>query len=228
MPAAGEQSAKPGAWGPGEAEVVAILKSMGVTNYDRRVVEQLVDRMKRYTSDLLFDAKDYADHANKIPSVQSTITIADVRLAVQQRQHGSVTNIPPRDELVQLAREVNTIPLPLVPDQYGLRLPPAHLCLVDPPYKVVPGTEALAPKDKKDVNKTEEKDEGSPGGEAGSRNIKRQKKQIEINLSNTTASNTQTGAESALIQQNTQTLAQASGGASMDVGSYMGSGYAAL
>jgi transcription initiation factor TFIID subunit 9B len=70
----------------------ALLQSMGATQYEPRVVLQLAERMRKYTADLLYDSRDYAEHATR-----HTIDVADVRLAVQERKFTTITNVPQRE-----------------------------------------------------------------------------------------------------------------------------------
>jgi Transcription initiation factor IID, 31kD subunit len=65
---------------------------MGATQYEPRVVLQLAERMRKYTADLLYDARDYANHA-----AHPNIEVTDVRLAVQERKFSAITNVPQRD-----------------------------------------------------------------------------------------------------------------------------------
>lgn len=53
---------------------------MGVKEYEPRVVNQLLEFMHTYVSEVLTDSKDYAQHAGR-----QNIDIADVRLAVETR-----------------------------------------------------------------------------------------------------------------------------------------------
>lgn len=66
----------------------------------------------------------YANHAKK-----KFIDLDDVRLAVKMQLERTFTNPPPRDVLLDVARAKNTIPLPFVKPNNGLRLPPDRYCL---------------------------------------------------------------------------------------------------
>jgi transcription initiation factor TFIID subunit 9B len=57
------------------------------------------------------------------------LTIDDVRLAVGARVNYQFKPAPPKELLLDLAQERNRKPLPAVPQQYGLRLPPEKYCL---------------------------------------------------------------------------------------------------
>jgi histone H3/H4 len=73
------------------AELEALLRSMGVKDVEPRVVSQLLERLRRYTASLLYDGRDYANHAGR-----DKIEVADVRLAAQERKFGQVTDVPQR------------------------------------------------------------------------------------------------------------------------------------
>ncbi|CAM9130262.1 unnamed protein product [Discosporangium mesarthrocarpum] len=109
--------------------------------------------MRKYANAILFDAKDYANHAGR-----SSITMEDVRLAVRQNQESSAAITPQRDDLIQLAGEVNRRPLLPLPEVYGLHLPP-------PQYRMTAALVQLVPE-------KEEVEEGQrglrEGGEEGS------------------------------------------------------------
>ncbi len=117
---------------PREAGVmVAILKEAGVTDYEPRVVSQMLEFAYRYVSDILEDAKVYSEHAEK-----KNIDGEDVELAIQSRVETSFTRPPPREFLVDLAKEKNSVPLPDIKQQYGLKLPPDRYCLLQPNYRL--------------------------------------------------------------------------------------------
>lgn len=117
---------------PRDAKVVAlILKSMGVEHYEPRVVNQLLEFIHRYTTEVLEDAQLYASHAEK-----SDVDLEDVRLAIQSRVNLSFTNPPPRELLMELAQKRNGMPLPAVAPT-EVRLPQQQHCLVNPNYQVL-------------------------------------------------------------------------------------------
>ncbi|CAN0073498.1 unnamed protein product [Ectocarpus sp. 8 AP-2014] len=102
-----------------EKSIVRLLKDAGVTSYEPRVVSHLVDRMRRYTREVLIDARDYADHAGR-----TDLGMQDVRLAVRKKQDALSAGPPSREDQIRQADEVNRIPLPAIPDKFGVRLPP--------------------------------------------------------------------------------------------------------
>ncbi|BGP23697.1 Transcription initiation factor TFIID subunit 9 [Rhodotorula toruloides] len=123
---------------PRDARLIAlILAAAGAEDCEEGVVRMLVEFAHRYTSDVLTDSLLYAEHAR----VGSTSTapvvpsVEDVRLAVQARTEGAQV---PKEFLLQLANTVNAVPLPPVPEVYGIRLPPPAQRLTAPNFSIVP------------------------------------------------------------------------------------------
>jgi transcription initiation factor TFIID subunit 9B len=57
---------------PRDAKIVAlILKSMGVEEYQPRVLNQFLEFMYRYVSEILQDASIYAEHSGRTGSANS-------------------------------------------------------------------------------------------------------------------------------------------------------------
>ncbi|NXP37372.1 TAF9 factor, partial [Leiothrix lutea] len=80
---------------PKDAQVMAqILKDMGITEYEPRVINQMLEFAYRYVTTILEDAKIYSSHAKK-----SSVDADDVRLAIQCRTDQSFTSPPPRDDI---------------------------------------------------------------------------------------------------------------------------------
>ncbi|GCC36482.1 transcription initiation factor TFIID subunit 9 [Chiloscyllium plagiosum] len=117
---------------PRDAQVMAqILKDMGVSEYEPRVINQMLEFTYRYVTTILEDAKIYSSHAKK-----ASVDADDVRLAIQCRMDHSFTSPPPRDFLLEIARQKNQNPLPLIKPYAGPRLPPDRYCLTAPNYKL--------------------------------------------------------------------------------------------
>ncbi|XP_031552788.1 transcription initiation factor TFIID subunit 9B-like [Actinia tenebrosa] len=127
------ESSKPAAKStPKDALVMgAILREMGISDYEPRVVNQMLEFTYRYVTMVLDDAKAYSSHAGK-----KDIDTDDVQLAIQSRLDHSYTSPPPRDFLIEIARQKNRIPLPQFQPKSGLRLPPDRYCLTGKNYKV--------------------------------------------------------------------------------------------
>ncbi|PVD34379.1 hypothetical protein C0Q70_05651 [Pomacea canaliculata] len=117
---------------PRDAQVMsAILKDMGVLEYEPKLVNQMLEFTFRYITDILDDAKVYASHANK-----KNIDADDVKLAVQSRTDHSFTNPPPRDLLLDICRQKNSQPLSAIKPYSSPRLPPDRYCLTAPNYRL--------------------------------------------------------------------------------------------
>ncbi|ETV71179.1 hypothetical protein H257_13565 [Aphanomyces astaci] len=108
-----------------EPEDVAVLKwilgSMGVDKYEPRVIPQLLEFVHRYTSEILVDAQEYSTFANK-PAIDAD----DIRLAAASRLKHTYAQIPSRELMMELAEKRNALPLPPIPSEYGVRLPPVE------------------------------------------------------------------------------------------------------
>ncbi|TSP68521.1 Transcription initiation factor TFIID subunit 9 [Bagarius yarrelli] len=117
---------------PKDAQVMMqILKDMGITEYEPRVINQMLEFMYRYVTTIIEDAKIYATHAKK-----TSVDADDIRLAIQCRMDQSFTSPPPRDFLLEVARQKNQTPLPLIKPYAGPRLPPDRYCLTAPNYRL--------------------------------------------------------------------------------------------
>ncbi|XP_018583973.1 transcription initiation factor TFIID subunit 9 [Scleropages formosus] len=117
---------------PKDAQVmVQILKDMGINEYEPRVINQMLEFTYRYVTTIIEDAKIYATHAKK-----SSVDADDIRLAIQCRMDQSFTSPPPRDFLLEVARQKNQTPLPLIKPYTGPRLPPDRYCLTAPNYRL--------------------------------------------------------------------------------------------
>uniref|UniRef100_A0A8C2CJD7 TAF9 RNA polymerase II, TATA box binding protein (TBP)-associated factor n=2 Tax=Cyprinus carpio TaxID=7962 RepID=A0A8C2CJD7_CYPCA len=117
---------------PKDAQVMMqILKDMGITEYEPRVINQMLEFTYRYVTTIIEDAKIYSTHAKK-----STVDADDIRLAIQCRVDQSFISPPPRDFLLDIARQKNQTPLPLIKPYTGPRLPPDRYCLTAPNYRL--------------------------------------------------------------------------------------------
>ncbi|CAG9788497.1 unnamed protein product [Diatraea saccharalis] len=117
---------------PKDAQVImSIMKEVGITDYEPRIVNQLLEFTYKYVTSILDDARVFANHAKK-----KTIDLDDVRLAVQMQLDKSFTSPPPREVLLEIARVKNVNPLPLIKPHCGLRLPPDRYCLSSCNYRI--------------------------------------------------------------------------------------------
>ncbi|KAL3528586.1 hypothetical protein ACH5RR_007908 [Cinchona calisaya] len=116
---------------PRDAKIVkSLLKSMGVEDYEPRVIHQFLELWYRYVVDVLTDAQIYSEHAGK-----SVIDSDDVKLAIQSKVNFSFSQPPPREVLLELARNRNKIPLPKSIAGPGIPLPPEQDTLILPNYQ---------------------------------------------------------------------------------------------
>lgn len=90
---------------PRDAKIVkSLLKSMGVEDYEPRVIHQFLELWYRYVVDVLTDAQVYSEHSGK-----AAIDCDDVKLAIQSKVNFSFSQPPPR-EVIQLT----TFPLIMI------------------------------------------------------------------------------------------------------------------
>ena len=109
--------------------VVNILRSMGVEEYEPRVLHQLLEFMHRYCAEVFQDGADYAEHSGR-----SQLECEDVQLAVRLKAAASQTNAP---ELIsRLARERNK--LELLPHGLKNAMPPYQKTLLETNFQLEP------------------------------------------------------------------------------------------
>ncbi|KAK6644524.1 hypothetical protein RUM43_000791 [Polyplax serrata] len=117
---------------PKDAQVImSILKDMGVVDFEPQTIVQLLEFTYRYVTSTLEDARVYATHANK-----KVIDIEDVQLAVHMQLDKNFTTPPPRDMLLEVARNKNSVPLPQIRPHCGIRLPPDRYCMTACNYEL--------------------------------------------------------------------------------------------
>merc|ERR1711892_154792 len=146
-----------------ELAMRAILKDMGITEYERRVVQQMLEFTYRYTTEILEEARVYSNHAKhsttQSKSASKGIDIDDIKLAVGN--YGDrASRAPPRTDLLhEMARLKNNQPLPPIKPFSGPRIPPDRYCLSGANFKA-----------KENANTTTTTSGGGGGGESNSRN----------------------------------------------------------
>ncbi|KAF9211227.1 Transcription initiation factor TFIID subunit 9 [Podila verticillata] len=119
---------------PRDAKVISlILQSLSVEDAEHKVIHQLLEFAHRYTTDVFQDALLYSEHAGR-----TEVGIEDVKLAIQGRVNHSFTSPPPKEFLLELAEEKNKVPLPLIPEKYGIRLPHERHCLTAVNFQLIP------------------------------------------------------------------------------------------
>ncbi|PAA79778.1 hypothetical protein BOX15_Mlig025131g1 [Macrostomum lignano] len=110
--------------------VKRLLNECGVFDYEPAVVQQLVEFMYRYCTDLLDDARAYAQHAGK-----KSVDLEDLKLASACHADLDLVSPPPRELLTEVAQAKNAQLLPPIKTYCGVRLPPEKFCLTQPNYK---------------------------------------------------------------------------------------------
>ncbi|XP_003746186.1 transcription initiation factor TFIID subunit 9B [Galendromus occidentalis] len=116
---------------PKDAHVmIALLREMGISDYEPRVLDHMLDFTYKYVTNVLEEARAYSSHSKK-----RNIDIDDVRLAIQLLSEKSFTNPPARDSLLEIARAKNSHPLPMIKSTTGARLPPDRYTLTSTNYR---------------------------------------------------------------------------------------------
>ncbi|XP_018569790.1 transcription initiation factor TFIID subunit 9 [Anoplophora glabripennis] len=116
--------------------IMAIMKEMGITDYEPKTIVQLTEFVYRYATSILEEARMYANNSKKkfsdadaSNSKKKFLDVDDVRLALQLTCESTFTTPPPREVLMELAHVKNYSMLPAVKPHCGLRLPPDRYCL---------------------------------------------------------------------------------------------------
>ncbi|XP_046915655.2 TBP-associated factor 9 [Dermatophagoides farinae] len=118
---------------PKDSQVVAaILKEMGINEFEPRVLPQLVEFAYRYVARVLEDAQLFSSYARK-----KVIDTDDVSLAIQMQIDRSFVGPPSRDILLEISRNKNTQPLPPIKSHNGMRLPADRYSLVAPNFRLI-------------------------------------------------------------------------------------------
>ncbi|KAI4355428.1 hypothetical protein L6164_004204 [Bauhinia variegata] len=139
---------------PRDATIVkSLLKSMGVEDYEPRVIHKFLELWYRYVVDVLTDAQVYSEHANK-----SAIDCDDVKLAIQSKVNFSFSQPPPREVLLELARNLNKMPLPKSIAGPGVALPPDQDTLIGPNFQLAIPNKMPAPP----VEETQDEEAADP------------------------------------------------------------------
>ncbi|EGF79699.1 hypothetical protein BATDEDRAFT_7075, partial [Batrachochytrium dendrobatidis JAM81] len=119
---------------PRDAKLISlILQAAEVDDYEPRIIPQLLEFAHRYVQDVLQDSQVFADHAG-----HKDLEVDDIRLAIESRVAHSFTGPPSRETMMELAEKKNCIPLPLIPEKFGLRLPPERNTLTKANFQIVP------------------------------------------------------------------------------------------
>ena len=108
-----------------------ILAAANVTKCQPIVIEQIMALMVRESTDILSSAMIFSAHANR-----EVVMPADVRLAVESRNNRTNCQKPPRKFISELARKVNSQPLPEITGKKSLRLPPREEVMSGSEYMI--------------------------------------------------------------------------------------------
>ncbi|WVQ76223.1 hypothetical protein IAR50_005888 [Cryptococcus sp. DSM 104548] len=143
-----------------------ILASKGIEDADERVIHQLLDFSARYTADVLSCSQVLSDHAARTGTSSNRIEKDDVELAIKMRKLYEFFEAPPRDYLATLAHELNSHPLPILPETFDLiRLPPPHQRLAEVNFDIVPDVEVAYMDEEEDDESEEEREWEEQNGE---------------------------------------------------------------
>lgn len=111
-----------------DAQVIDAILKESVEEYEPRVVHQLMEFTNRYVTGILQEAQILSSHAKK-----DMIDLNDVQLAVNMQ---NVSSPPPKELLLEVARERNNQPLPPIKPHNGLRIPFDRYTLIGTNYKL--------------------------------------------------------------------------------------------
>ncbi|ESK97554.1 transcription initiation factor tfiid subunit 9 [Moniliophthora roreri MCA 2997] len=124
---------------PPTARAIALILSSTPSVQDAQpgVLHQLLEFANRYTQHVLTDARVYAEHKQG-GAEGNKVEAEDVVLAVQARVGWEFGGRVPAEYIQSLATQTNSIPLPSVPEVFGVRLPPQSECLTAIDFDLVP------------------------------------------------------------------------------------------
>lgn len=115
-----------------DAQVIdAILKELSISEYEPRVVHQLMEFTNRYVTGVLQEAQVLSNYAKK-----SCVDSDDVQLAMNMQADKTITSPPAKNLLLEVAREKNNQPLPPIKNHNGLRIPFDRYTIVGTNYKL--------------------------------------------------------------------------------------------
>ncbi|KAL1528879.1 hypothetical protein AB1Y20_010202 [Prymnesium parvum] len=111
--------------------VLAILRSMGVEDFEPSVLHQLMAYMHRYCAEVFHDGADFAEHSGRAGQLECE----DVLLAVRLREKAAQTVVPPLIDWLARTRNKEKLPAP----HPSLKsMPQLELCLMQPNYQQMP------------------------------------------------------------------------------------------
>ena len=118
----------------------ALLRSMGVLDYEPRVLHQLLEFVQHYSTDIFADSLHFAEHGGRPGHLESE----DVLLSVRLREKAAQATAPQLMDWMAKTRNRHTIEPPTVPN---VQLPSAKLCLVEENWQYLPTPPAPPPEE---------------------------------------------------------------------------------
>lgn len=110
---------------PRDAKLLSLLlQSLDIPDHDPNVIHLLLKFIHSYTSSILTESSLYAQHCGR-----SDVQLQDVILAINQTVQSSFTRPPDMEFMMEIANEKNKIPLPIIPEKFGVRTPPDRYAL---------------------------------------------------------------------------------------------------
>ncbi|KZS97649.1 TFIID-31kDa-domain-containing protein [Sistotremastrum niveocremeum HHB9708] len=121
---------------PATARSIALLLAANPAVNDSQpgVLHQLLEFSHRYTTQVLTDALVYAEHAGRAGKIE----VDDITLAIQAKVGWEMGGRVPKEFILSLASQTNAIPLPAVPEVFGVRLPAQKDRLTAVDFDIVP------------------------------------------------------------------------------------------
>mmetsp|Transcript_6281 Transcript_6281/g.9128 ORF Transcript_6281/g.9128 Transcript_6281/m.9128 type:complete len:170 (+) Transcript_6281:15-524(+) len=111
-----------------------LINSCGIQEYDPKLIQQVLEYMNTYASNLLEDAQVYHMHSEQ----DRDLNLDDVKLAISTREQHQYTEVPSTDNLVKLARSKNKFNISI--EKNAVMLPPARLCVSSNNYRIALNT----------------------------------------------------------------------------------------
>ena len=96
-----------------------MFDSLGIEEYEKNTLNYMSEFINSYIVDILKESKKYM-----ILSKREKINKEDVELAVKNKQNLMYQNRPDVSRMKTLASQVNSIPLPFIPDTPNILMPP--------------------------------------------------------------------------------------------------------
>ena len=125
---------------PRDARLIhALLASLGVQSYEERVPQMLMDFGYRYASGVLADARDLTAEAvqnassgrggsSTAAAQDGDVSMEALRIAIAAKSQFQIQPRLPKEDLLELANEINRRPLPVPQREFGHRLPAEKYC----------------------------------------------------------------------------------------------------